>query len=669
MRQQLEAERAAYEAKCQHEESLRLAEETSLDTPLREAREQALQAREAARLELANWKKYIEYVDANPLPDVSKESELNTFLSLWRLDPVDESGQNVKATVERCHSAELVAQLIYTVMGQALETRDRAKQVWLARYVRRLRHVSKQKLDLLTQMVVERVDNADTDRREDDDVVTSRACATPSIDYGVWAHAKVPLGGAGRSMQRVKIAFPQFGMDIELPSALQSVRTAIRVIRSKYNHIFNEYPDDDASSPAAAAAVAASAASGRGTANAAESKEEATGSNGTEQRKPGTLGMEVWEYSPEQDAYLGQDDDGDFGSNPDNVSSSASSASSSSSSASVSTSTSASAGAKGLAGVSTGASLSDKKKESVLARAAATLANAGAGPIVVTYSPCYYASVGGIVSIEQIQLPPPPKRWSKKHGPVMREMSSQTEGLVKVAYSAINAEGATVQNAGPLIVSLRLPSNIIVRDPIPLVAYWDASDRVWTTEGLTVMAFEPTSRKLELRVATLKPFALIQPRSLDFPFAGWSIAPISSGVIRVQMQGSRFCVVIDVIGHYVKLISPRMPSLSGLLDTPMEAGVLLCRLAERGITLIPRPSDLRRCARVGKTLALESFVHEEMASVAVVCELSSLAWNGEQGPSSALFSYRFAERTHMAMLPSVCYFYCCCHCCCCCLCL
>lgn len=58
-----------------------------------------------------------------------------------------------------------------------------------------------------------------------------------------------------------------------------------------------------------------------------------------------------------------------------------------------------------------------------------------------------------------------------------------------------------------------------------------------------------------------------------------------------------------------------MPCLSALLDVPLEPGLLLLRLADHGINLLPRDSDVRRCCRSIKTKELESFAYAEVHHV------------------------------------------------------
>lgn len=112
--------------------------------------------------------------------------------------------------------------------------------------------------------------------------------------------------------------------------------------------------------------------------------------------------------------------------------------------------------------------------------------------------PSDYLSLGGILSVELLSLPPPPK---KVKGWTLRQVTGPLGTLTKLNYPPTNnsvpavAPNAAVGGAldsqttvnstqvqglsanatewSPLRISFLLPSNILLREELPTVACWD----------------------------------------------------------------------------------------------------------------------------------------------------------------------------------------------------
>lgn len=100
-------------------EAERLSDEKNRDIELQAWRKSLLEGRERAMLEIVKWRTYMQ---CNPLPDVTRQSELTTYLTLWRDEVVDaplseKSVLNVTEEVNKCHAAELVNNMVQSVIG------------------------------------------------------------------------------------------------------------------------------------------------------------------------------------------------------------------------------------------------------------------------------------------------------------------------------------------------------------------------------------------------------------------------------------------------------------------------------------------------------------------------------------------------------------------------
>jgi len=82
----------------------------------------------------------------------------------------------------------------------------------------------------------------------------------------------------------------------------------------------------------------------------------------------------------------------------------------------------------------------------------------------------------------------------------------------------------------------------------------------------------------------------------------------------------------------------------------MEPGLLLLRLQQRGIDLLPSDADAYRLRMRAKSRRLEEILHEQVASVAALCHVQSIIWNGQQGSDAALLTYQLAG-PESALLP------------------
>jgi hypothetical protein len=679
-----EAERAAFAKQCRAEELERLGAETAADEPYLQSRVSNLVDEQNEAFDFTQWHRY---VDCNPLPDVTKERELNSFLSLWVADDEELAAAgagsaaataqalSVMPTVEKCHLAESVIALTQAMRGESLQWRDLPHELWYHGFARRLRATARDKLDRHTRFLLDSVQGSDTSAEEAESATVTRSYGTPSVALGLWAHTQVL-----KNKRAKQISFKNLKIDIDLPAALQASRTSIRVTHTlTFNPLFDEYPPDELPSQAATTAAAASVSAGVGlgstqtfttprtaidvpTAGAHPAGVfTATGSFATTAAATATAATTAAaaeatadtpaaaaELTPAQVLGYSVSDGLDWG---------------------LAASTPvvpAAATSFPSASVGAGAGAAAQSAPAPSSALAAALAAAGATAEARTpahlaglklppgfLSPEYFVSVGGVVVVEQLALPPPPKRWGSK-GPMMREVASLTEPLVRVPYPAATEEGSAASvSQGPVKLSFQLPPHAVLADTVaPRLASWSAEHRAWRTDGIALLGYDAAKRTVHVQVVALAPFAVIQPRMLDFPYSGWHITPAGPGRLTLTLQTPRLTVTFLVSRSAVVLVGPRLPELSHLLNKPMEPGLLLCRLCTCGINLLPRAADALRARKTAKLPATELRAHEELATVAPLCELSSLVWNATVGASTALARYRLAPQAQHAALPA-----------------
>jgi Cancer susceptibility candidate 1 N-terminus len=94
------------------------------------------------------------YTSTNPLPDASMETELTTFITLWK----DSKDKELKQTIERCQMAEEVLKDMQTIKGEAMAMYDGSKLEWCNNFASQLRELELRKYDEVTAKVLEYMD-------------------------------------------------------------------------------------------------------------------------------------------------------------------------------------------------------------------------------------------------------------------------------------------------------------------------------------------------------------------------------------------------------------------------------------------------------------------------------------------------------------------------------
>ena len=81
-----------------------------------------------------NWQQ-AKTLACDPLPDVDRETDLNTFITQWR----ETQDQDLKQTARVCQIAENVIRSMQDKMGEAKAMYDTTKEEWCNSYITLLR--------------------------------------------------------------------------------------------------------------------------------------------------------------------------------------------------------------------------------------------------------------------------------------------------------------------------------------------------------------------------------------------------------------------------------------------------------------------------------------------------------------------------------------------------
>lgn len=263
-----------------------------------------------------------------------------------------------------------------------------------------------------------------------------------------------------------------------------------------------------------------------------------------------------------------------------------------------------------------------------------------------------WSIVGGTVSVQQLALPPAPK---KVKGWTLREISPLSRKIQSVPYPVrADVSSGNAAQSGPLKVKYRLPDSLLIRlgaGATPEVGYWDDKRGQWQTEGADGNSlcekYDPETRTVVLSLPTLAPFAILQPRFLDFPYLHWGLAPMGRDAAVLKVLGSRFEVAFEFSNDgKCKLLSPSLPQFANVLGVPMHPGVLLTKLAKQGLNVMPTDDDAVQCRKPLKSVeGLEGRLHRHVATVCGVFAMKASRYNSSRGPAKCMFQARLAKES------------------------
>ena len=254
-------------------------------------------------------------------------------------------------------------------------------------------------------------------------------------------------------------------------------------------------------------------------------------------------------------------------------------------------------------------------------------------------------AVGGIITFDLLSLPPTAKRtktWT------IRQVTPLSTNISKLGYPIAPAGTdpslmrTSSENIPPIRVTCVLEDiGLIYREEQPIVGWWSEEDKSWQQEGIsevTLETMEDGRRKLSFQTTHLTALALLQRRSLSFPYVDWTLRPLGErGNSQVMLTlntplGDTFD--FEIGEGYVKMCGPEFKECESLLNKEMNGGELLFALKEQGLNIMPQSADLK--GPEAKDSEMEKATCKDLASLCSSFLIASSRWNKDAGSSACL---------------------------------
>ena len=242
-----------------------------------------------------------------------------------------------------------------------------------------------------------------------------------------------------------------------------------------------------------------------------------------------------------------------------------------------------------------------------------------------------WMTLGGVVDVDLLTLPPPSK---KIKGWTIRPVTEMSTTTVRMEYPIPAADGSLppAGTAPPLRISYIIDPKVILPETIEHVGYWDAETSGWKEDAIIDVEFAADSRTLSFSSTTLTSLALLQPTHLELPYKDWIFSPsnVSAGALHLKTQ--RFDIHIDVSAAGCVLRAPARPELTPLIGVPMAAAKLVLRLRACGINLQPKDADAAKLVKITpKDATLEQELHEALTPLIASYQMAPSRWNQSRG--------------------------------------
>uniref|UniRef100_A0A061S3N2 Cancer susceptibility candidate protein 1 n=1 Tax=Tetraselmis sp. GSL018 TaxID=582737 RepID=A0A061S3N2_9CHLO len=253
-----------------------------------------------------------------------------------------------------------------------------------------------------------------------------------------------------------------------------------------------------------------------------------------------------------------------------------------------------------------------------------------------------FAAVGGLLVVDLLALPPPCKVVK---GWILRQVTHISKAVQRLPYP-IPPAGADpltyvpTEDPPPLGLTASLAPGLCLLESEPRIGWWDHKAKQWKEDGISNVSLDRGTGKLSLQTTRLAPLAVIQSRARLLPYRGWRVRPCAGeqgGEAVISLEANlEEPIQFHVTERATSLLSPTFPCLEDLVRVRLPPRVLLARLMERGLFLMPEDRDAEYAKVNPKKPEVEAAACRDMALLGDSFLLASCKWNQFAGAEECI---------------------------------
>jgi len=230
-------------------------------------------------------------------------------------------------------------------------------------------------------------------------------------------------------------------------------------------------------------------------------------------------------------------------------------------------------------------------------------------------------ALGGVLTIDLLRIPPPPKR---ARGWTMRELNHE-----KMSRFDYPLEGTVATASLAIKVSVLLLHDVIFPSN-PRVGWWDSTNKTWCEEGITEIVYNEDTNYLNFNTLKLTSLAILQQRSTNFIKTFWSIkmsTEVKNTAHLIMATQNYVKIHIEITDKGCRLVEPCVKQLASLNTNYLTPEELLKRMAMSGLNITPRFTDDLRFHHPPKRQILEERLTLEIISIICAFEVTCIDYS------------------------------------------
>ncbi|CAH8626903.1 unnamed protein product [Dicrocoelium dendriticum] len=147
-----------------------------------------------------------------------------------------------------------------------------------------------------------------------------------------------------------------------------------------------------------------------------------------------------------------------------------------------------------------------------------------------------YHVIGGVIRFDLLTLPRQPRSgrgWSITtcvRPPILAPFEYNVDPVQKISQHSVGSESQEKkeekkEEKPPVQVKFRLPMCLVIAED-PLLARWDPEVNQWRTSGIELEEFKEDENLIVLRTSVFGTMAIFQDSHINMPFQAWELRPL-----------------------------------------------------------------------------------------------------------------------------------------------